>query len=565
MKFRWLACLSLGLGSLWCGCQDGNGGNDPGTPFEVVATNPADGASGVQIEVAPSAELSAAVDPATLSTDTFQLAVFGGAEVAGSVSLGENNDTVVFEPDTPLEILTEYRVTVGVGLHDMDGNPLADDFGWNFTTLGSEWGRDETVSVGSTGNSDSPALAVDPAGNGLLVWRETDGPTTSIYASRFTRVDLWDDPTPLENVLAAAANPDVAVDAEGRGIAVWRQNVDDEGFVWASRFTPDGGWEAPVAISAGVDEAGANSSGPRVVIDGNGNALALWYQADLASVGVHVWSNRFTPESGWAGPENIDRVAPGFRRVSRVDLGFDSEGNALAVWIRRDDPTDTPDVMWSNRYSVTTGWGSPELVEIEDGDSVGALSVAVDPDGNAHLVWEQEDDVEVAHVWTNTATTTTPGWGTPTRLEDDENNPAVDPDVVVAADGVAHAVWSQGDGTLQNIWASEFTPGNGWSAPILIETPLDDPDDDGDATDPRLAIDADGNVFAVWQQFDGFRLNIWSNRFEPGEGWFTAEVIEAGLRGASGPVVAIDGDRHAHAAWTQLTEQQNEIRTNRFE
>jgi hypothetical protein len=51
----------------------------------------------------------------------------------------------------------------------------------------------------------------------------------------------------------------------------------------------------------------------------------------------------------------------------------------------------------------------------------------------------------------------------------------------------------------------------GWRTAEPIET-----NDAGDARTPQIVFDANGNAIAVWQQFDGQRTNIWSNRFDSG-------------------------------------------------
>ena len=49
----------------------------------------------------------------------------------------------------------------------------------------------------------------------------------------------------------------------------------------------------------------------------------------------------------------------------------------------------------------------------------------------------------------------------------------------------------------------------GWDVAELLET-----DDAGDARGPRVALDPNGNAVAVWTQSDGTRDNIWANRFD---------------------------------------------------
>jgi hypothetical protein len=71
------------------------------------------------------------------------------------------------------------------------------------------------------------------------------------------------------------------------------------------------------------------------------------------------------------------------------------------------------------------------------------------------------------------------------------------------------AVWDQSDGTRSNIWSNRYTPTGGWGTAERIET-----DDAGNALGPHVAIDGGGNAVVVWDQSDGTRANIWSNRFK---------------------------------------------------
>jgi hypothetical protein len=132
--------------------------------------------------------------------------------------------------------------------------------------------------------------------------------------------------------------------------------------------------------------------------------------------------------------------------------------------------------------------------------------------------------------------------------------------------GVAHAVWSQADSDFENIWASQYTPNSGWGSPELIETANPDPNEDGDATSPRLGINAAGNAFVVWRQIWDDWGSIWSNRLDPGTGWMTPERIEDEARAARLPQVAVDDNRHAHAVWLHSIDIGIDwVRTNRFE
>ncbi len=185
--------------------------------------------------------------------------------------------------------------------------------------------------------------------------------------------------------------------------------------------------------------------------------------------------------------------------------------------------------------------------------------MALDPNGNAVAVWFQSDGTR-QNVWANRFTPAT-GWGMAELLETDDVGSALSPQVAVDSNGDAVAVWSQLDGTRQNIWANRFTVADGWGMAELIEI-----DNAGGASSPQVALDPDGNAVAVWSQFDGTLNNIWANRSTEAAGWGEAEPIETdNADNAFFPQVALDPNGNAVAVWSQSDGTLNNIWANRFE
>ena len=91
------------------------------------------------------------------------------------------------------------------------------------------------------------------------------------------------------------------------------------------------------------------------------------------------------------------------------------------------------------------------------------------------------------------APATLQAWGTAALIETDNAGEAYEPQIALDASGNALAVWQQFDGARYNIWANRYTAATGWGTAALIET-----DDAGDARDPQIAFDANGNALAVW-------------------------------------------------------------------
>ncbi|MET0499058.1 MAG: Ig-like domain-containing protein [Steroidobacteraceae bacterium] len=106
---------------------------DTTTPT-VTATSPIANASAVAPNTLITANFSEAMSPPTLSATTFTVACPVGTPVTGTVGYAVNSKQATFVPATALPVSTTCVATLGTGVTDDAGNPLASAFSWNFTT-----------------------------------------------------------------------------------------------------------------------------------------------------------------------------------------------------------------------------------------------------------------------------------------------------------------------------------------------------------------------------------------------------------------------------------------------
>ena len=145
---------------------------------------------------------------------------------------------------------------------------------------------------------------------------------------------------------------------------------------------------------------------------------------------------------------------------------------------------------------------------IETGNAfASAPQIAMDASGNAVAVWPQDDGTWYS-IYANRYTVGT-GWGTAVLIETDNAGDANDPQIAMDASGNALAVWDQYDGTRYNILANRYQVGTGWGTAVLLET-----DNAGHAFSPQIAMNASGNAVAVWYQGDGTTNNVYANRYQ---------------------------------------------------
>ncbi len=265
----------------------------------------------------------------------------------------------------------------------------------------------------------------------------------------------------------------------------------------------------------------ANVTGT-VSFDGNTNIATFTPGNDLALLASHTatlsttitdlagnalvanYNWSFTTVDGaWKSTVLIETDNAGDAREPQIAI--DSNGNALAVWWQFDG---TRNNIWSNRYVASTGlWSNAGLIETSTAVAFNP-QIAIDSNGNALAVWWQFDGTAFS-IYSNRYVASAGSWDSAALIEANAGD-ARGPQIAIDSNGNALAVWEQHDGTRYNIWSNRYVASTGlWSNAGLIET-----DNAGHASTPQIAVDSNGNALAVWHHNDSIRQNIWSNRFE---------------------------------------------------
>ena len=110
------------------------GAGPDGTVPAVTSTTPADSAASVAPNAGINATFSKAMDPSTLNPATFTLTGPGPTSIAGKITYDATNRIATFTPTGALATTSLYTATVTAGAADLEGNGLAADVSWSFTT-----------------------------------------------------------------------------------------------------------------------------------------------------------------------------------------------------------------------------------------------------------------------------------------------------------------------------------------------------------------------------------------------------------------------------------------------
>ena len=100
----------------------------------ITSTTPASGAGSVAPNAGINATFSKAMDPATLNPATFTLTGPGPTSITGKVTYDAADRIATFTPQNPLATTSPFTATVTTGAKDLEGNALAANVSWSFTT-----------------------------------------------------------------------------------------------------------------------------------------------------------------------------------------------------------------------------------------------------------------------------------------------------------------------------------------------------------------------------------------------------------------------------------------------
>jgi hypothetical protein len=560
--------------TLFFGCGGGSGGGKEGSSTEgsmtMISTSPATKAEGVENCVPLSATFSGNIDPQTANESNILMQDSNGQKIEGTISV--SGPTVTFNPKGRLALLREYHVTIKSGLEDDAGHCLGTDYQFSFTTGNGSWGSAEEFMEGAflisytswPGNrklfavwgrsEDSASFWADMYGSSDGSWRIGD----KLYAG------TWD-----------VCPSQVTVDENGNVLAAWvvqaELNNQPDGQIWSNYYMPGKGWGTAREISA-RGEWGCVSN-LLVKMDKYGNAMAIWRQD--AATGKGIWVNRFRAGTGWGEAIPVHSLSDS-QEVNDISFCFDSQGNAIAIWIQRDSSSQSsgcPWSVWSVKYrAADDSWSTAFDISLTESEgSVVSPRMAMDKSGNALVVWGQdiEADEEKDNILAKRYSCAEGKWSDPVMVDDGTGIVCM-PDIAFDSSGNAMVVWSQSKdrSSPAKIYANVFTSGGTWGKAGVISA-----EGTGDCWDAHAAYDpASGNAFAVWSQLES-ESSIWANQYLKGIGWGTAQVIGTDVRSEGAytcsyrPVVIVDFYGSAAAIWIKndFTNNTASLWINRFE
>jgi len=165
--------------------------------------------------------------------------------------------------------------------------------------------------------------------------------------------------------------------------------------------------------------------------------------------------------------------------------------------------------------------------------------IEVDGNGNAYAIWCEIGDIYGVYF---SFKAKDGAWGAKERVDDgDDYMPKFYPSIAIDKQGNAYAVWREKRNGVYQIFYSFKPSGGNWNANISIEQ-------QGGPTKPSIKVDNEGNLYVVYQAYFG-SSGIYF-RYKPLNGsWSNRIRIDDGFISASSPSLAVDALGNAYSVW----------------
>jgi len=300
-----------------------------------------------------------------------------GSEIGPSVSCAADGSFVVVWTDN-----TEDGSDFGV-------------FGQRFDAAGIAAGGEFRVNSYTTGYQWFPTVGSDAAGNFVVVWSGVGAGSTSFTDYRIfgKRYDAAGAPIGSDFVVStftggSVFGGDVAVAPAGNFVVVWSAKNEVNGYdVFGQRFSSAGS-KAGSEFLVNTYTTGKQVNG-RVAIDRSGSFVVVWTSLDQDGSGSGVFGQRFNASGLKVGSEfQVNTYTTGYQGAARVAV--DRGGNFLVVW-GGDAGASSRNILGQRFDGSGARVGSEFQVNTTAGSQYAAPGLALDPNGNALVIWSGSD------------------------------------------------------------------------------------------------------------------------------------------------------------------------------
>lgn len=303
-------------------------------------------------------------------------------------------------------------------------------------TLGSGESMGQTI-FRTRGRIQHLQAAVDRRGNALVVWlHEVDGRSEVLAQAFDTRIPGWEkEPTSLGFPTGPALEPRIAVNHREYAMVLWAvQDSSFEGLVASHYWPADRIWsDRPVPVVAYATRH------HQVAMDERGNALAIWVKVSAGERSSVEASHFDAMRCEWGEPVTLATA----HSFSQVRLVMSGNGDALAAWNQAESHGT---MRLYSKVFVQGCWSAERTRLDEEAGAVEDFALALGNDGRAGLLAFHHGAEEI---WVS-GRIREGAWSEAAHLGSACTLPRSAPSLRMGSQG-ASALWIQGEGGDQSL------------------------------------------------------------------------------------------------------------------
>ena len=309
---------------------------------------------------------------------------------------------------------------------------------------------------------------------------------------------------------------------------------------------------APAAASAAwtaatdLSDPGGDAGQHAVAVDPAGNSVAAWTRWDGSDFRVQA---RIRSAAGVLTP--APTLSDAGQDASHPEVAVDPAGNATIVWSRFNGLDRRIQARTLSAFGVA---GAAPLDVSDPGLSSSEPQVGVDAAGNVVITWIASDGVTDR---IQARTLSPAGALGPVHELSTPGRNTWAPQLAVAPTGDSAMTWIEFDGANERIYARTLS-----AAGVLGGlVPISAAGQDGHYS--QVAIDAAGDAQLVWERFDGTDNRIQTRSLSAAGARGPVTTISDAGQDANFPQLSIDGAGNTFFAWQRFdgTEDRAQVST----
>lgn len=361
--------------------------------------------------------------------------------------------------------------------------------------------------------------------------------------------------------------PGIATDGNGNVHVVWEDYTSYSGSggeyeldIFYKRWDAiNSTWTTTEVVST---ESTDLSRAPSLTIDGAGNVHVVWYDLtdyDSSGTDFDIFYKRWdTISSTWTTTEVVSTES----NVNSIEptVTVDGAGNVHVAWYNFTDGSGSDqDIFYKRWNAISSTWTTSEVVSTENPENSWYPSIAVDGDGNVHLVWYSSgnysgsgNDNDIFYKRWNFINDT---WTTAEVISTESTDESILPTIVVDGSRNLHVAWQDqtldSDPSFDTYYKRWNATSRTWTTTEVVST-----EQWRHCLYPTIAVDDSENVHVAWHAGgnygnSGNDYDINYKRWDAiSSMWTTTEVVSTESTGNSfSPTIAVDGGGNVHVAW----------------